>query len=55
MASIETMPLRTSSTWFSFAFASLKQASQTPMILCRSSSIPLDDFSGEISAPRLLK
>lgn len=34
---------------------SLKQTSQTPMILCKSSSIPLLDFSSEISAPKLLK
>lgn len=33
----------------------LKQTSQTPMILCKSSSIPLFDFSSEISAPKLLR
>lgn len=34
---------------------SLKHTSQTPTILCKSSSIPLDDFSSAISAPKLLK
>lgn len=34
---------------------SLKQTSHTPMILCKSSSMPLFDFSSEISAPKLLK
>lgn len=34
---------------------SLKQISQTPIILCKSSSIPLLDFSSDISAPLLLQ
>lgn len=51
--SIETIPLRMLS--ISASGTSLKQASQTPIILCKSSSIPFGDFSSEISAPRLLK
>lgn len=34
---------------------SLKQTSQTPIILCKSSSMPLLDFSSDISAPYLFK
>lgn len=39
----------------SFGSPLLKHTSQTPMILCKSSSIPLFDFSSEISAPKLLR
>ncbi len=53
-ASMETIPLRTSSILETSA-PSLKQVSQTAMILCRSSSMLLVEHSGEISAPRLLK
>lgn len=51
--SIDTIPLRILS--ISASGTSLKQASQTPIILCKSSSIPFGDFSSDISAPRLLK
>jgi len=51
--SIETIPLRMLS--ISASGTSLKHASQTPIILCKSSSIPFGDFSSDISAPRLLK
>merc|ERR1712156_505419 len=51
---METIPFRTSSICPALA-VSLKHASQTPMILCRSSSIPLSDRSAEISAPKFLK
>lgn len=50
---METIALRTLS--ISTSFPSLKHASQTPIILCKSSSMPFGDFSSEISAPRLLK
>lgn len=50
---IETMLLRMPS--MSFGSPSLKQTSHTPIILCKSSSIPLFDFSSEISAPNPLK
>lgn len=50
---METMLLRMPS--ISAGSPSLKQTSQTPMILCRSSSMPLVDFSAEISAPSPLK
>lgn len=46
---IETMLFNIPS--ISAASPSLKQTSQTPMILCKSSSMPLLDFSSEISAP----
>lgn len=50
---IDTMSFKTVS--ISLSFPSLKQASQTPIILCKSSSIPLGDFSSLISAPKFLK
>lgn len=50
---IETISFNTVS--ISFSFPSLKHASHTPIILCKSSSIPLGDFSSLISAPRPLK
>ena len=53
-ANIETIPFRTSSIWLGL-LTSVKQASQTPIILCKSSSIPFSDLSLEISAPSPLK
>lgn len=50
---IETISFNTDS--ISLSFPSLKHASHTPIILCKSSSMPLGDFSSLISAPRLLK
>ena len=55
-ASIETIPLKTSSISDGLALGwSLKQASHTPIILWRSSSIPFSLPSNVISAPKLLK
>merc|ERR1719348_204130 len=48
-----TMPFMIPST--SASVASLKEASQTPIILCRSSSSPFSDLSSDISAPKDLK
>lgn len=39
----------------SWGSPSLNETSQTPIILCKSSSIPLGDFSSDISAPNFLK
>merc|ERR1719347_459404 len=39
----------------SVSVALVKEESQTPMILWRSSSRPFSDLSSEISAPRDLK
>lgn len=50
---IDTMLLRIAS--ISDGSPSLKQISQTPIILCKSSSIPFGDFSSDISAPKALK
>uniref|UniRef100_A0A182KI20 Uncharacterized protein n=1 Tax=Anopheles christyi TaxID=43041 RepID=A0A182KI20_9DIPT len=49
---METMLFSTASISSGECALSLKHTSQTPMILCRSSSIPLVDFSSLISAPR---
>ena len=47
----ETIELRVDSTSTSGTSGKLKVASQTPIILCISSSMPLLDSSGDISAP----
>merc|ERR1712106_881326 len=48
-----TMPFMIPSTSVSVALE--KEASHTPMILCKSSSKPFSDLSSEISAPKDLK